>query len=67
MLHSVVLGQTHKAEALAFLEFFHAYLDNAAGVCGVDPLDFRSMRVPGDVWDLFRALKGGVWMPPEPG
>lgn len=67
VLRNLVLGQTHRAEALAFFEFLHDYFDKAAAACGVDALDFRSTRGPGDVCDLFKTLNGGTWVPPVPG
>lgn len=60
----IELGWHLKSEALAFLDYMHKYCDAVSEVIGVEPLDFRFSSGPGDVADLFKALNGGVYLPP---
>lgn len=64
-LSYIELGWHLKSEALAFLDSMHKYCDAIAEAIGAEPLDFRSSSGPGDVADLFKALNGGVYLPPS--
>ena len=61
----VEYGAHTKQEAEAFLDYMHDYISVVGDACGARPLDFRSTTGPGDVSDLFRALNGGAWVPPD--
>ena len=61
----VELGGHLKSEALAFLDYMHKYCHAVSEAIGAEPLDFRSSSGPGDVADLFKALNGGVYLPPS--